>query len=108
LLSLLHDRIHALARGTQRQKDFLVVESRVIRGIDHEKTELAGVGAPMQIHHGCRVRVVLTESTFPVTVRFRGVYHDFAPSAASIPAAAMFCSSSCGKSWRSRRYAGSL
>ena len=43
---------------TQRQKDLLIVEPRVIRGIDHEKTELAGVGAAMQIHHGRGVRVV--------------------------------------------------
>ena len=43
---------------TQRQKDFLIVEPRVIRGIDHEKTELAGVGAAMQIQHGLGMRVV--------------------------------------------------
>src|ERR1700677_680305 len=43
---------------TQREKDLLVVEPRVIRGIDHEKTKLAGVGAAMQIQHGLGVRVV--------------------------------------------------
>ena len=50
------------ATFTQRQKDFLVVAPRIMRGIDHEKTELAGVGAPMQIHHGRRVGVVPTRT----------------------------------------------
>ena len=43
---------------TQCEKDLLVVTPRVIRGIDHEKTKLAGVGAAMQIEHGLGVRVV--------------------------------------------------
>src|ERR1700733_13665807 len=43
-LVLIHRRQKILP-FTQCQKDFLVVESGVIRGIDHEKTELAGVGA---------------------------------------------------------------
>ena len=43
---------------TQREKDLLVVAPRVMRGVDHEKTKLAGVGAAMQIQHGLGVRVV--------------------------------------------------
>src|ERR1700679_764290 len=42
----------------QGQKDFLVVAARVMRGIDHEETELAGIRAPMQIEHSLGMRVV--------------------------------------------------
>ena len=60
-IGLLLVRVHRSQKRlpfTQRQKDFLVVTSGVVGRIDHEKPELAGVGAAMQIHHGRSVRVV--------------------------------------------------
>ena len=56
---------------TQRQKHLLIVAPGVVRGIDHEKPELPGVRAAMQVHHGHGVRVV------PSRARWRG--HELIP-----------------------------
>ena len=42
----------------EREEDFLVVISGIVRGLDHEKAELAGVGAAVQVRPGHRVRVI--------------------------------------------------